>query len=222
MTITMEALCPDNATRDLARSLLHQVVPVNDLATFEFNEAIPKVFLARRSGQVTESLPNLTDAVFTIPIIAPDPRKYGATLRVSPISVVAPAPYFTIGSIGSNSSIGAGVTLPSGVTPSTQQITNFGTFETRPLVAITGPINGPGLVNQLTGQTVSWTNTVLNGGDVLVVDFDARAATLNNLYYPADISSAWWTLWPGINVIQLLGSSGSGAQMSVIWRDAYI
>lgn len=223
MTITMDALCPDNATRDLARAVLQQIIPINDLATFQFNESVPKIFYARRTGQIKETLPNLTDAVFNIAITAPDPRKYGSVLRVAPTTVIVPETYFTIGSVGSNSTIGNTTYMPVSITPGVIELTNFGTFETRPVITVTGPVQNPGLRNRLTGQIVSWTGTALNTGDQLVVNFDAKSAYLNGAYWPADITSAWWTIWPGPNVIELLGMPGSaGSLMSIVYRDAYI
>jgi Phage tail protein len=225
LTMIVDALCPNQATRDLARALMQQIVPVNDLALFQHDEPIPKIFFARRSGQIVETLPNQTDAVFNIPLVAPDPRKYGATLRNPAIATIVPEGFFTIGSkTTGNSSIGSGVTLPTGVTPATQTATNYGTFETRPTIQITGPIIGPGLRNNLTGQAVTWTATTMGPGDVLNVNFDSRTSYLDGNFYPADITSSWWTLWPGPNVIQLFGSPGSsgGASMQILYRDAYI
>jgi hypothetical protein len=115
------------------------------------------------------------------------------------------------------------VFLPGSITPGTTIANNLGTFETRPVITITGPANGPAMRNRLTGQIVSYSQIVMGAHDVLVVDFDQRFGTLNGSFRPADIQSSWWTIWPGENVIELLGGNVSaGASMSVSYADAWI
>jgi hypothetical protein len=112
--------------------------------------------------------------------------------------------------------------LPNNVPPGSTVVTNFGTFECRPTITVTGPVTAPALVNATTGQKVSYSTVTLATGDKLVVDFDARTALRNGIYVPADLASSWWVLQPGPVSIQLLGNPVAGGSFTAVWRSAYI
>ena len=48
ITLSVTASAPTQALRDLARALLQQAVPISDLATFAYNEPVPKQAAVRR------------------------------------------------------------------------------------------------------------------------------------------------------------------------------
>jgi hypothetical protein len=218
MVLTLRASAPDQATRDLARALLHQVIPVNDLCAFNYNEPIPKVAYVRRSGKITEQYDNLLEVVFTIAMIAPDPRKYSQTIYASAsTTATAPSPITIPATVP--------LTLFNGVAPGILQVNNPGTFETRPDMVVWGPITGPAITLVQTGQTVSWWSPVvtLRTGDQLFIDFDAKQAFLNGVYVPADIISGWFDLSPGLNTISLNSIlDTSGGQLSASYQAAWI
>jgi hypothetical protein len=209
------ASAPNQATRDLARALLQQAIPVNDLAVLAYNEPIPKQVQFRRSGRIAEVLETLTDVAFTCNITAPDPRKY-ATIQFQQPAGGGPAiNYLTIPAT-------VPYVMPNNVPPGSTIATNFGTFETRPVITVTGPVTAPALVNATTGQKVSYSTVTLATGDKLVVDFDTRTGLRNGIYVPADLASSWWTLQPGPVSIQLLGNPVAGGSFSAAWRSAWI
>ena len=216
MTLTVTASAPSWALRDVARATLQQAVPVSDLALLRLDEPVPKQMLVRRSGGLPEKSLNLTDVQFSVILVAPDPRKYGTVLH----SLTA-----------TQQSIAAGlappltppITLPAGFPPMAVACTNAGSFETRPVVTIRGPITGPGVVNQATGQKVTFSSlTLATSLDVLAVDFLNRQALLNGAYRTADLSSSWWVLPPGTTTVQVTGTGTTGSQTTVAWRDAWI
>jgi hypothetical protein len=215
LTLTVTASAPSQALRDVARAAMQQAVPVSDLALLRLDEPIPKQMMVRRSGPLTETYPVLTDVEFTVGLVAPDPRKYSTVLhQLTANQGPGPAglaPPFT-----------PPFTLPAGAGPMSVSVTNAGSFETRPLVTITGPMSAPGVVNQTTGQTVTFPTITLGASDVLAMDFLNKQATLNGAYRPADISSAWWLLPPGTTGVQVTGTGSAGASMQVQWRDAWI
>ena len=216
LTLTVTAIAQTQALRDVARAQLQQAVPVSDLALFTFNEAIPKQAYLRRSGRISEAATDLVSVTFTIGAICPDPRKYGTVLKTAFVnaineSLIGVVPPFTVP-----------FTLPAQPPAGSVAVTNAGTFESRPVITIQGPITSPALTNVQTGQTVSWTGLVLGATDQLVADFNLAQALLNGSYRPADLFSSWWTLPPGATSIQLGGNSGTGASMSVAFRDAWI
>lgn len=217
MTLTLRASAPDQYTRDLARALLQQVVPVNDLCTFTYNEPIPKVAYVRRSGQIPEQYDNLLEVVFSIVMVAPDPRKYSTTIYNTQ-STAASAPGLT------TIPMTIPAALSAGVAPGIIQCFNPGTYETRPDAIIRGPIVGPAISLVSTGQTVSWQSPdiTLRSGDIMVVDFDARQAFLNGVYVAADVKSGWFVLNPGQNQVALTAASNSGGQLTMVYQAAWI
>lgn len=239
MTVTIRASAPTQYFRDVARATLQRVIPVDELCLMTYNEPIPKQSWVRRSGRVAESYDNLLEAEFTCVLIAPDPRKYSQVLKVSPGASYIAQNYISIGTSGSPNTIP--MTLGNTPAPATIGNSNMGNFETRPVVTITGPIHAPGLRLQSSGQQVTWSQLVLNAGDILVVDFDNKMAWLNPTgvtldvpliatntisgYIAADVWSAWFVLDPGTDSIQLLSGSSvltDAGSMIARSRDAWI
>lgn len=215
ITLTLHATAFSRALRDVARAYLQQAIPVSDLATLRWDDPIPLQMQVRRSGPIVETYMTLTDVEFSIPLVAPDPRKYGTTLRSQTVNqgnlAAGLAPPFT-----------PPFTLPAGAPPMSVSITNAGSFPTLPVIIIQGPLVAPQIVNQVTGQTVSYTYLTLGASDVLSVDFLNRQATLNGVYRTADVGSSWWSAAPGLTGVQILGTPTSGASAIAQWRDAWI
>jgi hypothetical protein len=220
ITLHGMASAPDQPTRDQARALLQQAVPVNDLAVLQYNEPVPKIAYVRRnaSAAITETCPTLCDVVFSIPMVAPDPRKYAIPAQTAGV-VIGPPSLSTLALPFS-----LPVSFPGNIPPSATSVTvvNSGTFETRPTLVITGPITSPGVVNATTAQAVTFTGLSLRATDQLVLDMDARQALLNGSFQPADVSSAWWVIEPGSTQIYLNGITTGGASLTASWAPAFI
>jgi hypothetical protein len=215
LTLTVWASAPSQALRDVARATMQQSVPVSDLALLRLDEPIPKQMLVRRSGALTETYPVPTDVVFTVGLVAPDPRKYSTVLHSLTANQGA-------GPAGLTSPNTTPFTLPAGAPPMSASATNAGSFETRPVVTIAGPVTAPAVVNQATGQSVSYSALALGASDVLAVDFLNRQALLNGVFRPADLWSSWWVMPPGTTGVQVTGTASTGASMTAAWRDAWI
>lgn len=216
LTITLTAIAPTQALRDLARSILQKAVPVSDLALFTLNEPVPKQALIRRSGKLAEQYYDLQSVTFTIGAVAPDPRKYAAAGKIlGPVAVQSPS------AIGFTSPFTTPLTQPAQLTGGAVAAFNAGDFETRPVITINGPITAPSLTNVNTGQVVSWSALVLGAGDQLVVDFGLRQAFLDGAFRSADPLSSWWVLPDGTTTIQLGGSADAGASYQVVYADAF-
>lgn len=212
--VTVTAVAQTWALRDTARAALEQAFPVSDLALWRLDEPIPKQLYVRRSGQVMEKPLSTVHCEFGIALVAPDPRKYSTVLQTA---TAAQGP----GAAGIAPPWTPPITLPAGAPPMSVSCSNNGNFETEPTVTITGPITGPAVVNQTTGQIVSYSTLALATGDVLVVDFHAQQAFLNGAFRPGDASSSWWTMQPGTTGIRVTGTASTGATMTVAWRDAW-
>lgn len=220
LTLTGVARAPTQALRDQAASQLTQAVPVSDLAALTIGEPVPKQAFVRQtaSTQIGMTFPTLVDVEFTIPLTAPDPRKYATTPSLQVTTV--PAPVINPLTLPITLPVG----FPGSVPPIDNAVTcvNAGTFETRPVITVTGPINSPQIVNAATGQIISFTGLDMAASDQLVISTDARQAFLGGAFYPADIASAWWVLEPGITQVYLTGGNFSGgAVLTVAWSSAW-
>jgi hypothetical protein len=222
ITLTVMASAPTQALRDQARAFLQQVVPVSDLGTFLYGEPVPKVAYVRRNATaaVTETYPTLCDAIFTIPLVCPDPRKYSPTVQSLSSTTATPPPV----PLSLPFSSGFPVSFPPQVPPGTQGVLclNSGTFETRPLITVTGPVTDPAVVNTSTGQAVTFSNLTLHAADQLILDMDAKQAYVDTVFTPADPSSSWFTLEPGLSLIALQGGSSGGSVIAVQFAPAWI
>jgi len=216
VTLTVMASAETQALRDLARAIFQQACPVSDTATFVLGEPLPKTADMRRSGRIAETYMTLTDVQFNAVFVAPDPRKYDIT----PETATAQAQSTVTGVAVP---LAVPVVLPAQPPAGSLTAVNSGTFETRPMVTITGPITDPGVTNVTYGQTVAFTGTTLASGDVLSLDMDNRQVFLNGqIRYITDHNSAWWVLQPGANAIQFTGNTAGGAQLTLNWFNAYI
>lgn len=234
MTLTCTASAQTQYLRDVARAQLQAAVPVGDagqLAVMTYNEPVPKQCLVRRSGQVTEKYPTLADVTFTVPLVAPDMRKYGTAQKQLVIGL-APS--------GSGGIFTVPFTVPFSLAaarpPGDATCVNAGDFGSPPVAVIAGPCSGPSLVNLSTGQAVSWSRASLTAAQTMTVDFLNRQAWVGapnppglpglppggGTYVTADIGSAWWRVQPGANLIAFTAvTSGAGATASLYYYDAW-
>lgn len=216
ITLTVSASAPSQAARDVARAMMQQAVDVNALGLFVYQgEPVPKQSAVRRSGVLKESYPTLNTVDFSVLLIAPDPRKYGTQTKVITSSANGQT-------LGITTPLTPPITLPAQPPAGSASVENDGNFETRPQVTITGPITGPAIYNQTSGQSVSFSSLVLGGGDVLTVDFQNRIAYLNGAARFADLASAWFTLLPGVTQLVLQGAAAAGSQMTITYQDAWM
>lgn len=218
-TLGCHASAPTQALRDAARAKLQRAVVIGgaagDMATYYFDEPVPKQSLVRRSGPITETYPNLGEVVFTVGLVAPDPRRYATTLQSATVQA-------SVTLNGVTPPLTPPVAMPANGLPAVIGALNGGNVETRPRAIIDGPIQAPSLTLVDTGQVVSFTNLTLATGQQLIVDFDLRQATIGGALTPADISSSWWVMAPGGCTVRLGGIASSGAALTLQWRDAYI
>lgn len=218
-TLGCHASAPTQALRDAARAKLQRAVVIGgaagDMATYYFDEPVPKQSLVRRSGPIAETYPNLGEVVFIVGLVAPDPRRYATALQSATVQA-------SVTLNGVTPPLTPPVAMPANGLPAVIGALNGGNVETRPRAIIDGPIQAPSLTLVDTGQVVSFTNLTLATGQQLIVDFDLRQAATAGALTPADISSSWWVMAPGGCTVRLGGIASSGAALTLQWRDAYI
>lgn len=215
LTLTVQANAPSQAARDEARAMMQQAAGIDALGLFTYDEPVPKQAAVRRSGRVSETYPTLCQARFSVLLVAPDPRKYSTQTKAVTCSPTGPL-------LGIAAPLTAPVTLPAQPPAPIVSVENGGRFETRPQVQISGPLIGPALYNQTTGQLVSFSTLTLGAADVLVVDFHGRLGYLNGSPRFADLPSSWWTLQPGTTQVALQGAAATGSQMTITYQDAWM
>ncbi|MFE6015005.1 phage tail family protein [Bacillus thuringiensis] len=185
-------------------------------------ETIPKQATVRRSGKPLMQYITDTRATYSVMVTAADPRRYSTTLQ----SGTAGLPFTT-----------GGLTPPltppltsNAVTVSGEiMATNAGTFGTRPVFVITGPVTGPQIITQMPDGSVLPLiySQDLYTGDQLVIDTDAKTCRINNsasrrrfLTVPSG-----WPLIPAraAAAVQFRAQSYSAsALLTARWRSAWI
>lgn len=173
---------------------------------------------------------------FALEFVAEDPRIYG----VGAFTTGAPSDvgyqYQHQASIGTL--VTGGLTFPitfpitfGASSGGTAVAANGGTHAANPVISIAGPVTNPSIVNQTTGQTMTFTGTV-NTNQALLIDVRSRQvwlATMNPSTSTTTYASAtyllasgttWLTLQPGNNTLALFPAGAPGA--TVWWSDTFL
>lgn len=108
-------------------------------------------------------------------------------------------------------------------------VTNDGNIDTYPRIRLYGPVTGPKIENQTTGQTLELPDLVIVAGDY--VELDTLTRTVLYLsdpdqsrysYMDFDVSD-WWALKPGDNNIRYYpDTSALGAAAVITFRSAWL
>ncbi len=165
------------------------------------------VGLARAHGEIAEVV---------IPLAATDPRIYDDAFT-STFAVLAS----TSGGLTWPLTwpLAWGTTLSGIITPD-----NEGNFETGALLAMTGPVTNPRVLNLTTGQTIGVTLVVADGS-VLVIDLTERTVLLNGTasrMSTLTADSEWWALQPGENQIRYSADTATASILWMVHRSAWI
>jgi tail protein len=190
-----------------------------ELPLYLFNSAYLVKVRPRRRSIAYDAGHRMRVGTASVEFLATDPRYYGATLHtlttglgVASNGLVFPATFPV--SFGSGSSSGS-VTA-----------TNSGTYPSKPVLTIAGPVVNPIVDNQTSGQTLSFSLT-LASGDSLVIDTDKRSILLNGTASRRSSllsGSQFFELAPGSSTIRFRnnGAFDAGALLTVAFHDAYL
>lgn len=140
---------------------------------------------------------------FMVGMVAADPRIYSTTFQQTVIDAVT----------------------------GSATVTNNGNAPTWPYLVIRGPITNAYAMNYTGGQKIQLAAT-LNAAATLTLDTINRTALLDDstinyhdsFYSAVDFfNTDWWQILPGDNDIRLGATSyGTGASLTVQWRDAWL
>lgn len=144
---------------------------------------------------------------YNLPLLAPDPRIYGAQQVVSGPITIATGGGFVL-NVTLNIVFGAS----SG---GTTILTNNGTTDTHPILTFTGPLTNPYITNATTGYAFQLDYTIPSGNTV-TIDMYHQTILYNgsaNFISYRDPISSWFTVTPGPNdfVLTTANSSDTGS-----------
>jgi hypothetical protein len=223
-TVTLSGwmYCTSRTAARLAwTNLVANAFPLDDdLILTRYEPDVAKRLTVRRSGQI--ELPPSTNLTgphfrFLVPLLATDPLKYASTVDINSTSGVAGL---------SSGGVVVPVVAPIVFVATSGQlnqlnINNIGSYITRPVTTITGPLpTGWHYDNSTTGFTLGL-DVSLGAGDSLVLDHAAETVMLNSVQISPAIVGTWWGLQPGPNVLKLFGNFDPAATVTVVGRSAW-
>lgn len=220
ITLAGTIIAPSQPLLEQAMDQLRTAAGLDD-TTLTVWENVPKQAAVRRSGKPLMQYITDTVATYSVMVTAADPRRYGTTLQT--------------GSTGLPVSSG-GLTLPAtmpwtlSATTVAGQVTasNSGTFDTRPVLVLDGPVTAPKILAQLPDGTVQFLtySQDLASGEQLVIDTDAHTVILNGQASRRrylTIPSGWPSI-PAQSTVtfQFRASTyNSSALLTARWRSAW-
>lgn len=223
VTMQLEAWATDDATLKTLLDDVSRVVAVGDdeeplvVQLPGYGKLLMNARPRRRVGPRIDQDYNMRVARMNIEFFATDPRIYSGTLSTALAQLVVSSPGLTF---DATFDLSFGGVSESGIA----SCVNDGTFETRPLIRIYGPIVNPTVENITQDKIMQFTGTV-SAGDYLELDFLERTVLLNgsaSRYSWLQDSTKWFTLQPGTNDIRLGGSTSGSPYADIEWRSAWI
>lgn len=219
ITLAGKIEAPDLATLDAAVDQLLAAASLTDTTLIVY-ESTPKQATVRRSGKPLVRPITDTIAAYSLLVTAADPRRYSTTLQTQ-----------STGLASITGGMSLPITLPLSITAGTAsgQITlsNVGTFPTRPIFTIDGPVSDPIITVQYPDTTVrqlTYSDDIALG-DELVINTDAHTAVLNGTVSRRRYLSGQWPEIPAgatVTVQWTASSYDAAALLTGTCRSAWI
>ncbi|MCA1841914.1 MAG: phage tail family protein [Actinobacteria bacterium] len=219
VTVAGTITAPDRDALDAAIEALLEAAALDD-TVLVVHEAVAKQATVRRSGKPL--VQRLTDRVasFSVMMTAADPRRYGTTLH----SQVTMLP-------SSSGGLAVPITPPFTVTATVTSgditAVNDGSFGTRPVFLVAGPVQQPRVVTQYPDGTIRVLaySQNLASGDQLVIDTDAHTAILGGTATRRRFLSGQWPEIPPRTSVTFgfrAAVYDPSATLTAQWRSAWI
>ncbi|WP_435173308.1 phage distal tail protein [Actinacidiphila sp. bgisy145] len=218
ITLAGKAVCPDYPTTFQVIEQIKAAAGLTDTLLTVY-ETTARQATVRRSGKVLAQ--RLTDRVvdWSVQVTAADPRLYAVTetsavLRLPSVSGGLTFP------------ITFPITFPATVVVGDMAVVNEGSFETRPVITIAGPVSQPQIT--VTGPDGSTAMLTYGGdiaaGDVLVLDTDAHTVLYNGTASRrALLVGSWPVLPPGQSLVTFRAAADSpAATCTITYRSAWM
>lgn len=151
-------------------------------------------------------------AGFSLSLLAPDPRKYAAALQS--VGLVLP-----VSTGGLTWPVTYPVTYTGVVSNSSVTVINEGTWDSPPVLTVTGPCPPCRITNLTTSQSLRVVEAVA-AGQSLIIDVAAGTATVQG--QSRRVLGSWWSVVPGSNTIAFSADGyDAGAALTVEFRSAW-
>ncbi|MDF6043258.1 phage tail family protein [Streptomyces sp. JH14] len=214
-------VAPDRASLDDAMDRLRVAVSLTD-TLLVVQESTPKQAMVRRSGKLL--IKHVTDSVatYSLMVTAADPRRYSTDLQ----EASTPLPSSTGGATPPLTP----PVLVDAVTVAGQiDAYNAGTFDSRPILVIDGPVIAPQVLAQMPDGSVriiGYSQT-LNVGEQLVIDTDAHSVILNGAVSRRRFltTPTGWPIIPAGGTVSFQFRSDTydpDAMLTARWRSAWM
>ncbi|MGW1160355.1 phage distal tail protein [Streptomyces sp. NPDC002519] len=222
ITLSGTVTAPDRMTLEDALERLRAAASLGDTTLVVYELTTPKQAVVRRSGKPLFAYVTDRIATYSVMVTAADPRRYSTTLQS--------------GTTGLPTTSG-GLTFPAAfpITFSATTVSglinalNIGTFESRPILTITGPVTAPSVAATYPDGTVRQLiySLDLQSGDVLTIDTDAHSVMLNGNVSRRRFltaSAGWPTIPAGSSANYQFQSStyNASAMLTATWRSAWL
>jgi hypothetical protein len=209
----------DAPTRLLRQQTEHRLQAALGLALFDLTvvDGIPLRVQAQRSGDISQVDDTDTQSTWQAELRCPDPLRYGVAKQ---LTLQLPT-------------VTGGVRFPlrfplqfTGTTVSGDGLANNAGNETAPTtVTLTGPLTNPTVTNTLTGQWVTYNDTLAVGEFVVIYLQSPLLALLQGTALRTGKVSTGgggpWGIRPGNNLLAFRAASGTGSA-AIAWSDSYL
>ncbi|MFF7192037.1 hypothetical protein ACFZAR_44605 [Streptomyces sp. NPDC008222] len=222
ITLAGTVTAPDRTTLEDALERLRAAASLSDttLVVYELTQA--KQAVVRRSGKPLMAYVTDRIATYSVMVTAADPRRYSTTLQSGTTGLPT-----TSGGLSLPATFP--ITFSAATVSGVINAVNVGTFETRPILTIAGPVTAPSVAALYPDGTVKQMlySLDLQSGDVLTIDTDAHTAMLNGNTSRRrflTVASGWPTIPAGSSVNYQFQSStyNSSAMLTATWRSAWM
>lgn len=208
------------ALRDV---IMGDAFPRNTDLIITRHEAIPKYVRVRVSERREILWNSPLGFRWVVPVMSESPLKFDADPPASSNGTASVAGQSTTGFTFPLTfplvftQIASGSTVQSSLT-----VFNRGTAATSPIITLHGPLirGGWRISNETTGEELRF-DVGLDSDDILVIDFAARTAYLNDYPVTSSISGEFWRVKRGANVIKLYADYDPAASITVEIESAW-
>jgi hypothetical protein len=210
---SLQASSEDDATRAWDRLL--GGLAFRQLATLRVSRGEGTV--SDRTALVRQHEKPVTDRhhgriVFSLSLLAPDPRKYATTVQTN--NLVLP-----LATGGITPPLTPPITVTGSSTVSQATLVNAGTVITYPVLTITGPCPPARITNLTTSESIRVVDAV-PAGQTLTIDLLNGTAVTGG--QARRVLGSWWGLQPGANEVAFSADSyDAGAGLQVSFRSAW-
>ncbi|MFJ5070257.1 hypothetical protein ACIQC7_27990 [Kitasatospora sp. NPDC088556] len=169
---------PSASAADTAYEQLIAAVDVGPLTLTVTEGSLTRTVTCYRNGELLPQADGGSWTTYSVPLICPDPRRYGATRSATV--------YLPASTGGLSWPVGWPISWPATTVTGDAVLPGAGTCATSPAITIYGPTSGPALTTPLlvftgpdgTISTLTYNDTI-GAGDWLVIDCAARTVLYN-------------------------------------------